>query len=139
MTRKYRINIRDIREDSKCRMVIPSLACDLQSANNGEQDNQRRSAPLAHDIIGRHIRGDADDREENPKAYHPAVLVEGAEKLAKREQPTKSEVMCGALRLHLELQDDKGFLPAIRKRAIDLRIPSEYDIERIDSWIPYLS
>lgn len=61
----------------------------------------------------------------------PPRLLRDAEKLAKQEQRTKSELMRDALRLYLDLQSDKGFRRAVRKRAAALRIQTEDDIERI--------
>jgi Arc/MetJ-type ribon-helix-helix transcriptional regulator len=58
-------------------------------------------------------------------------LLRDAEKLAKQEQRTKSELMRDALRLYLDLQSDKGFRRAVRQRAAALRIETEDDNERV--------
>jgi CopG family transcriptional regulator / antitoxin EndoAI len=61
----------------------------------------------------------------------PPRLLRDTEKLAKREQRTKSELMRDALRLYLDLQSDKGFRRALRQRAATLHIESEDDIEHL--------
>lgn len=61
----------------------------------------------------------------------PPRLLREAEKLAKREQRTKSEVVRDALRLYLDLQSDRGFRRAVRARAAALRVETEDDIERV--------
>jgi len=61
----------------------------------------------------------------------PPRLLREAEKLAHKEQRTKSELVRDALRLYLNLQSDKGFRLAVRQRARALQIQSENDIERL--------
>lgn len=61
----------------------------------------------------------------------PPRLLREAEKLAQREQRTKSELVRDALRLYLNLQSDKGFRLAVQQRARALQIKSENDIERL--------
>ena len=61
----------------------------------------------------------------------PPRLLRRAERLAQKEQRTKSEVVRDALRLYLNLQNDKGFRLAVRRRARALQIQSEDDVERI--------
>ena len=61
----------------------------------------------------------------------PPRLLREAEKLAHKEQRTKSELVRDALRLYLNLQSDKGFRLAMRQRARALQIQSENDIERL--------
>lgn len=61
----------------------------------------------------------------------PPRLLREAEKMAKKEQRTKSEVVRDALRLYLDLQSDKGFRSAVRQRATALQIQTEDDIEGI--------
>ncbi|PIU45825.1 MAG: CopG family transcriptional regulator [Ignavibacteriales bacterium CG07_land_8_20_14_0_80_59_12] len=61
----------------------------------------------------------------------PPRLLREAEKLAQREQRTKSELVRDALRLYLNLQSDKGFRLAVQQRARALQIESENDIERL--------
>ena len=61
----------------------------------------------------------------------PPRLLREAEKLAQREQRTKSEVVRDALRLYLNLQSDKGFRLAVRRRARALQIQNEDDVERL--------
>lgn len=61
----------------------------------------------------------------------PPRLLREAEKMARREQRTKSEVVRDALRLYLDLQSDRGFRRAVRERAAALQILSEDDVERV--------
>ncbi|MEW6511214.1 MAG: ribbon-helix-helix domain-containing protein [Bacteroidota bacterium] len=61
----------------------------------------------------------------------PPRLLRDTEKLAKQEQRTKSELMRDALRLYLDLQNDKGFRRAVRRRAAQLGIATENEVERI--------
>jgi len=61
----------------------------------------------------------------------PPRLLREAEKLAHKEQRTKSELVRDALRLYLNLQSDKGFRLAVRQRARALQIQGENDIERL--------
>ncbi|HWP81083.1 MAG TPA: ribbon-helix-helix domain-containing protein [Bacteroidota bacterium] len=61
----------------------------------------------------------------------PPRLLREAEKMAKKEQRTRSEVVRDALRLYLDLQSDKGFRRAVRERAAALQVETEDDIERI--------
>lgn len=61
----------------------------------------------------------------------PPGLLREAEKMARREQRTKSEVVRDALRLYLDLQSDRGFRRAVRERAAALQILSEDDVERV--------
>jgi len=61
----------------------------------------------------------------------PPKLLKQAERLAHKEQRTKSEVVRDALRLYLDLQNDKGFRDAVRERARALHLQTEYDIERV--------
>ena len=61
----------------------------------------------------------------------PPRLLKQAERLAQKEQRTKSEVVRDALRLYLNLQNDKGFRLAVRERATALQLQTEDDIERI--------
>jgi len=61
----------------------------------------------------------------------PPRLLRDTEKLARKEQRTKSDLMRDALRLYLDLQSDKGFRRAVRQRASALRIETEDDIERV--------
>ena len=61
----------------------------------------------------------------------PPQLLKQAERLAQKEQRTKSEVVRDALRLYLNLQNDKGFRLAVRERARALQLQTEDDIERV--------
>ena len=61
----------------------------------------------------------------------PPRLLRQAEKLARKEQRTKSEVVRDALRLYLDLQSDKGFRLAVRERARALKMRREEDVERV--------
>ncbi|MCX6132605.1 MAG: ribbon-helix-helix domain-containing protein [Ignavibacteriales bacterium] len=61
----------------------------------------------------------------------PPKLLKQAERLAQKEQRTKSEVVRDALRLYLNLQNDKGFRLAVRERARALQLQTEDDVERI--------
>ena len=61
----------------------------------------------------------------------PPRLLRETEKLAKREQRTKSELVREALRLYLDVRGDERFKRAVRARAKALRIQTENDIERI--------
>lgn len=61
----------------------------------------------------------------------PPKLLKQAERLAHKEQRTKSEVVRDALRLYLNLQNDKGFRLAIRERARSLQLQTEDEVERI--------
>jgi CopG family transcriptional regulator/antitoxin EndoAI len=61
----------------------------------------------------------------------PPKLLKQAERLAQKEQRTKSEVVRDALRLYLNLQNDKGFRLAVRERARALHLQTEEDIERV--------
>ena len=61
----------------------------------------------------------------------PPRLFRETEKLAKREQRTKSELVRDALRLYLDVLSDKGFRGAVLARAKALRIHTENDIERL--------
>lgn len=61
----------------------------------------------------------------------PPKLLKQAERLAHKEQRTKSEVVRDALRLYLNLQNDKGFRLAARERARALYLQTEDDIERV--------
>jgi CopG family transcriptional regulator/antitoxin EndoAI len=61
----------------------------------------------------------------------PPQLLKQAEKLAQKEQRTKSEVVRDALRLYLNLQSDKGFRLAVRERAKALQLQNDDDIERV--------
>lgn len=61
----------------------------------------------------------------------PPRLLKQAERLAQKEQRTKSEVVRDALRLYLNLQNDKGFRLAVRERARALQLQTEDDIERV--------
>jgi len=61
----------------------------------------------------------------------PPRLLKQAERLAQKEQRTKSEVVRDALRLYLNLQNDKGFRLAVRERAKALQLQTEEDIERV--------
>ena len=61
----------------------------------------------------------------------PPKLLKQAERLAQKEQRTKSEVVRDALRLYLNLQNDKGFRLAVRERARALQLQTEDDIERV--------
>jgi len=61
----------------------------------------------------------------------PPKLLKQAERLAQKEQRTKSEVVRDALRLYLNLQNDKGFRVAVRERSRALQLQTEDDIERV--------
>jgi CopG family transcriptional regulator/antitoxin EndoAI len=61
----------------------------------------------------------------------PPRLLREAEKMAKKEHRTKSEVVRDALRLYLDLQSDKGFRRAVRERAAALKVETEDKIERL--------
>ena len=61
----------------------------------------------------------------------PPRLLREAERLARKEQRTKSEVVRDALRLYLNLQNDKGFRLAVQRRARALQIQNEDDVEQI--------
>ena len=61
----------------------------------------------------------------------PPKLLKQAERLAQKDQRTKSEVVRDALRLYLNLQNDKGFRLAVRERARALQLQTEDDIERV--------
>ena len=61
----------------------------------------------------------------------PPKLLKQAERLAHKEQRTKSEVVRDALRLYLNLQNDKGFRLAVRERSRTLQLQTEDDVERI--------